>query len=172
MAMPRRASAGGSLRSPTRLRAPSASPTTRARADAAIRESIATGYCTAPGRGARSPQTCDLLRELDVRPVRNRQRSPDRDGQADRANAKDCNGECAEIYGEAQAPRSGSFCWRSGSSDREVHTGRRAFVANAFAGELGRHDEDSLRRHAALFDEPFLYRLRAAIGEPAQRFVV
>ena len=55
MAMPRRASAGGSSRRPTRLRAPSASPTTRARAAAAIRESIATGYCAAAGRAAGAP---------------------------------------------------------------------------------------------------------------------
>src|SRR6266511_1212611 len=55
MAMPRRASAGGSSRRATRLRALSVSPTTRARAAAAIRESIATGYCAAPGRAAGAP---------------------------------------------------------------------------------------------------------------------
>src|SRR5689334_15538188 len=54
------------------------------------------------------------------------------------------------------------------SSDREIHTRRCAFVGNAFTGELGRYDEDSLRGHAALFDQPFLHRLRAAIGESPQ----
>src|SRR5688572_21172397 len=49
MAMPRSASAGGSSRTPTCFRAPSVSPKARARAAAAIRESIATACCAAPG---------------------------------------------------------------------------------------------------------------------------
>ena len=48
MAMPRRASAGGSSRRATRLSAPSASPAARARAAAAIRESMTTRYSAAP----------------------------------------------------------------------------------------------------------------------------
>ena len=61
------ASAGGSSRRATRLRAPSASPATRARAAAAIRESIATGYCAALGRATGTPYIYDLLRRLDAR---------------------------------------------------------------------------------------------------------
>src|SRR5512134_1217243 len=86
MAMPRRASAGGSSRRPTRLRAPSASPTTRARAAAAIRESIrqATARCLAgePGdqtqttRLALRHQRYDLRREVLHRGERFGERGP------------------------------------------------------------------------------------------------
>ena len=69
MAMPRSASAGGSSRRPTRLSAPSASPAARARAAAAIRESIATGYvkaeCFNPAASVKDRLALNIIEEAE-----------------------------------------------------------------------------------------------------------